>query len=244
MDEQTRYRVTGSLFLLAVAVIVFPMLFDGEGLPPVEIEPLSVERVTPTVMRREDVAPATDLLERSAELSAQVDEEGFLTEEFIAGDFFTELPQDRVTLESMYELGCRLGDMLARLHQQGIIYNDATLSDPDGRSHLMVQAEGSCRLLDFGVSVRLAPGEQLSLEEVYNLARTTPMFRVFAGMNTVDEGMMRFLESYGRQLRRTPLKELMDRDRIFAQEGLNAAAQRLGREIVEPFWEGFAENYA
>lgn len=80
MDEQTRYRVTGSLFLLAVAVIVFPMLFDGEGLPPVEIEPLKVERVAPEVMRREDVAPATDLLERAAELAAQVDDEGFLND--------------------------------------------------------------------------------------------------------------------------------------------------------------------
>lgn len=80
MNEQTRYRVTGSLFLLAVAVIVFPMLFDGEGLPPVEVEPLTVERVAPKVMRREDLAPATDLLERAAELSAQVDDEGYLTD--------------------------------------------------------------------------------------------------------------------------------------------------------------------
>lgn len=80
MNEQTRYRVTGSLFLLAVAVIVLPMLFDGEGLPPVEIEPLDVARVTPAVTRREDVAPATDLEERARELAAQVDDDGFLTD--------------------------------------------------------------------------------------------------------------------------------------------------------------------
>jgi DedD protein len=81
MDEQTRYRVTGSLFLLALAVIVFPMLFDGEGLPPLRIEPLEVPRVTPGVTRRADVAPETDLEARVEELAIQVDEEGFLTAE-------------------------------------------------------------------------------------------------------------------------------------------------------------------
>ncbi len=88
------------------------------------------------------------------------------------------------------------------------------------------------------------PGEQLGLEEVYNLARTTPMFRVFAGMNAGDEGIVRFLESYGRQLRRTSMEELTDRDRVYAQEGLMAVSQRLGQEIIEPFWEGFMESYA
>ena len=80
MDDQTRYRVTGSLFLLAVAVILFPMLFDGAGLPPVEIEPLVVVEDTPVVARLEDVAPATDLLARAEELDRQVDEEGYLAD--------------------------------------------------------------------------------------------------------------------------------------------------------------------
>ena len=81
MDEQTRYRVTGSLFLLAIAVIVFPMLFDGEGLPPVVINPLDVPKEIPDVTRRTDVAPESDLLVRAEELRAQVDEQGFLTEQ-------------------------------------------------------------------------------------------------------------------------------------------------------------------
>ena len=80
MDEQTRYRVTGSLFLLAVAIILFPMLFDGEGLKAVEIEPLDVPKTVPDVSRREDVAPATDLAARVEELAGEVDEEGFQTD--------------------------------------------------------------------------------------------------------------------------------------------------------------------
>ncbi len=80
MDEQTRYRVTGSLFLLAVAIIVFPMMFDGEGLRAVEIEPLDVPKTTPDVSRREDVAPSTDLVARVEELAAEVDDQGFQTD--------------------------------------------------------------------------------------------------------------------------------------------------------------------
>ncbi len=81
MDEHTRYRVTGSLFLLAIAVILFPMLFDGAGLPPVEIEPLSVPAEKPSVTRRMDVAPQTNVVERAAELVAEIDDTGFLTED-------------------------------------------------------------------------------------------------------------------------------------------------------------------
>lgn len=88
MDEQTRYRVTGSLFLLAVAIIIFPMLFDGEGLKAVQIEPLDVPKTVPDVDRRDDIAPATDFEARVEELAGRVDEEGFQTD--AAGTRFGE----------------------------------------------------------------------------------------------------------------------------------------------------------
>ena len=77
MDEQTRYRVTGSLFLLAIAVILFPMLFDGAGLEPLEIEPLNVPKEVPDVPSRETMAPASDFIARADALREAVDEEGF-----------------------------------------------------------------------------------------------------------------------------------------------------------------------
>lgn len=77
MDEQTRYRVTGSLFLLAIAVIIFPMLFDGAGLETVEIAPLDVPKTVPDVPAREAQAPESDLIARAEALSEVMDEEGF-----------------------------------------------------------------------------------------------------------------------------------------------------------------------
>ena len=77
LNEQTRYRVTGSLFLLAIAVIVLPMLFDGAGLEPLELEPLDVPRAVPDVPTRASQAPVSDFVARADELRATVDDEGF-----------------------------------------------------------------------------------------------------------------------------------------------------------------------
>jgi DedD protein len=79
MDEQTRYRATGSLFLLAIAIICLPMIFDGEGLAPVEIEPLALAEESPVVQKIQEIAPASDVVARVDELRSQVDNEGFLT---------------------------------------------------------------------------------------------------------------------------------------------------------------------
>lgn len=82
MKEQTRYRVTGAVFLLAIAIIVLPMVFDGEGvrvkqlpelavpLPPVpseaELTALKIPEATLELHREEmDVA------------SGLIDEDGF-----------------------------------------------------------------------------------------------------------------------------------------------------------------------
>ena len=40
MNEQTRYRITGSIFLAALAIIFLPMLFDGAGVESPVIPPM------------------------------------------------------------------------------------------------------------------------------------------------------------------------------------------------------------
>ena len=77
MKEQTRYRVTGSLFLLALAVIGLPMLFDGAGLPARELPPVTIDAPMPEITRLPEEPPQTDFVARVDELREQVDEEGF-----------------------------------------------------------------------------------------------------------------------------------------------------------------------
>ena len=78
MKDETRYRVTGSLFLLALAVIFLPMLFDGAGLPTVELPPVE-ELPATAVAAPEPPAAPEELLPQIEELRDRVDAEGFDT---------------------------------------------------------------------------------------------------------------------------------------------------------------------
>lgn len=76
VTERNRYRLTGAVFLVAVAAVVLPMLFDGEGVAPMHLDPLprpsfEVDQAMPP---RPDVAPA---IEARRELRAAIDEEGY-----------------------------------------------------------------------------------------------------------------------------------------------------------------------
>ena len=78
MKEQTRYRVTGSLFLLALAVICLPMLFDGAGVPARDLAPLPMAESLPDPAPISRDVPESDFVARVEELRDSVDEGGFL----------------------------------------------------------------------------------------------------------------------------------------------------------------------
>ena len=82
MDEDTkRFRITGSIFLLAILVIVLPMLFDGDGLPTVEIKAIQEVAKDTRIEQPPVAAPAglaeNPYAEKIAELESSVDEDLF-----------------------------------------------------------------------------------------------------------------------------------------------------------------------
>lgn len=182
---------------------------------------------------------------------------GYLTERFAEGEFFTDLPPERrdpstssgrATLRAV---GLSLGGMLRRLHDAGVYYNDATLADPEGRSHLIVApvspeppVEGRlCTLIDFGVSLLVSHHPDYTREEVHNFVRTLPMYRIMAGMAENRAEMDDFLAQYARQMAQATPEDIMARDLKFAQQGLSIAARRMGEGIIAPIREGFVEGY-
>ena len=169
---------------------------------------------------------------------------GYLAEQFADGMFFTDLPPERRDAATMRSVGLQLGGMLRRLHDAGIYYNDATLADPQGRSHLIVADDGGCTLIDFGVSLLLDRHPEYTREEVHNFARTLPMYRIFAGMADNREEMDGFLAEYAGQMARASREDIMARDIKFAQQGLVIAGQKLGQEIIPPLRDGFLEAYS
>ena len=77
MSDQTRYRVTGGLFLLAIVIIFVPMLFDDDGVPSVELAPVDANYQPPVVGTFEDAVPETDLAARVQALRDAADDQGF-----------------------------------------------------------------------------------------------------------------------------------------------------------------------
>ena len=168
---------------------------------------------------------------------------GFLCEDLVRGRFFAELPVETVAEESWLEAGHRLGRMLEALHGRGICYNDATLSDPEGRSHLLVHESGEMTLIDFGVSVLLDRHPRLEGEEVFNLLRTDPMFRVFRGMASGPEDIQRLVYDYGRKLAGTSKEDILSRDLRFTEQGIGYVAKRMGERVGDLVATGFGEAY-
>ena len=181
---------------------------------------------------------------------------GYLTERFAEGVFFTDLPPERrdpstrTGRATLRAVGLSLGGMLRRLHDAGVYYNDATLADPEGRSHLIVApvspepVEGRlCTLIDFGVSLLVSRHPDYTREEVHNFVRTLPMYRIMAGMAENRAAMDDFLAQYARQMAQATPEDIMARDLKFAQQGLSIAARRMGEGIIAPIREGFVEGY-
>ena len=168
---------------------------------------------------------------------------GYLCEQFAEGLFFTDLPAERRDPDTMRAVGLALGGMLRRLHNAGIYYNDATLADPEGRSHLIVNEDGGCTLIDFGVSLLVSRHPDYTREEVHNFVRTLPMYRIMAGMAEGRAEMDEFLAQYARRMAEASPADILARDLKFAQQGLSIAARRMGDDIIAPIREGFLEAY-
>ena len=171
--------------------------------------------------------------------------DGFISEEFVDGRFLTDLSIAEATEDRMRSVGAALADALSRLHAAGICYNDATISDPEGRSHVFVRSDGEIRLIDFGVALLLDNHpEGLTFEDAWNAARTDPMFRLFRQMTVGGDGeaLRRFVADYGRRLAGQTPAEIQSRDWRIAEEGAAIIAARYGPAAADALREGLSES--
>ena len=167
--------------------------------------------------------------------------DGFLTEEFVHGPFLTNLSPEEATTERMHGIGYELGAALSRLHAAGICYNDATVSDPDGRSHTILASGGGIRIIDFGVALLLRDHPaNLTFHDAYNAARTDPMFRLFRQMSSGgdSDALARFINDYGRRLAQQSVEEIQSRDWRIAEEGASVVAARYGAAAADALRAG------
>ena len=168
---------------------------------------------------------------------------GFISEEFVDGSFLTDLTSARGTPQRMHAVGQALAAALSSLHAAGICYNDATISDPDGRSHIIIRPDGEIRLIDFGVALLLDDHpDSLTFEDAWNAARTDPMFRLFRQMTGGgdDDALARFVADYGRRLATQTPAQIQARDWRIAEEGASLIAARFGPDAADALRQGLS----
>ena len=211
--------------------------------------PISVV-VKPCQSRREaEIARIAGELEIGPRQLPSID--GFISEEYVAGTFLTDLTPEQATPERMRGIGAMLREALGRLHAAAVCYNDATIADPEGRSHIIIRRDavndpkpdgaGGIRLIDFGVALLLRDHPQeLSFEDAYNAARTDPMFRLFRQMtgDADQTALGRFVSDYGSRLARQSVHEIQSRDWQIAKEGAAVIATRFGPAAADAVREG------
>ena len=81
MEQKTRYRLTGTLFLLSAGYILIMLLMgepvsESENIPELQVD---IEKI-PDIPAFDEVASESDVVEVIEELKSAVDENGFSTE--------------------------------------------------------------------------------------------------------------------------------------------------------------------
>ena len=81
MEQKTRYRLTGTLFLLSAGYILITLLMgepvsESENIPELQVD---IEKI-PDIPSFDEVASESDVVEVIEELKSAVDEDGFSTE--------------------------------------------------------------------------------------------------------------------------------------------------------------------
>ena len=220
-DGRTRGRVAmirGHIQGEAVGVVIKPCQSPGEA----------------------DIAEIAGQLELGPRQLPSID--GFLTEEFAHGPFLTDLSPEDATAERMHNIGHQLGKALSRLHAAGVCYNDATIADPEGRSHIILSI-GGVLLIDFGVALLLRDHPtDLTFHDAYNAARTDPMFRLFRQMASGPDPdtLGRFIRDYGRRLAQQSVEDIQSRDWRIAHEGISVIAIRYGSLAADALRAGIS----
>ena len=169
--------------------------------------------------------------------------QGFLSEEYISGSFITDNHSNSDIRPRIEDTGIKLGSAFSKLHENKICYNDTILSDPEKRSHLILDRVGDVKLIDFGISLSLEKYPNFSLEETFNYVRTMPIYRMFESMNPTQGDVHSFLKSYQAKFKDISADTIYGRDLQFLTEGLQIISDLLTETDKTAFMHGFHSSY-
>lgn len=166
---------------------------------------------------------------------------GYLTEEFVSGTPFIDLPFGSIDEQALRTLGMNVGELFMRLHSRRILYNDTNIAHDFGQSHVIVKEDLSVRLIDFGVSVDFSNYPSLTDDQLWNLIRFQPMVEIL-GDNLPTHTKQRLIAAGRAALEDSPVEEHLQRDIDLLYTGAGIVQLRFGVSLAA-FLEGFSATY-
>jgi tRNA A-37 threonylcarbamoyl transferase component Bud32 len=166
---------------------------------------------------------------------------GFLSEEYLKGEFILSSKVSS-SAEDFYNYGLQFGKGLSKMHQNEYFYNDTTIADDMGKSHVIITDKG-VRLIDFGVAINLKNHPHYSYEQAANFGRTLPGASMFTAMNPSPEAVMDFVSHYQNIMKQISKDEILKRDLQFLAQGLDFYEMRKNVSVSNSFKEGFWKEY-
>lgn len=163
--------------------------------------------------------------------------EGFITEEYIDAPLFTQRRESPKKL--IYTTGRRFGEILNALHANDIYFNDNSLADDMGRSHLFVPSDRPALLFDYGVALDVSNVRQWSDQEVFDYIRTEPGVNFALQMN--PDAAPQLVAEHAPIVRSMSKEKIFGRDEYFVYEGASCASYRISN--IDAFMTGFTETY-
>jgi len=171
--------------------------------------------------------------------------EGFLHEEFIEGTPLLGLDPEKCTPLYMENLGKKFVEAFKKLHGNNILINDQILTDDFGKSHMIIDANGEVRFVDFGASIDISSFPDLSDEAVISLMRTDP-FMAFS-MHSIDFNSVEERTSVINGYREHILKDIKTKEDLLKKDFqlLNEGLYFLGNRIpnVDSFANAIRSGY-
>lgn len=193
------------------------------------------------------------IAKKAAELEAgpnQLDSiRGFISEVLVQGNPLTRLPEQQRNVTTLRHIGEQFGMTLSRLHKSHIFYNDDSLADDSGRSHVFI-GDGdlpTVTLIDYGVAIDLSLLPNLPDDAIYDYIRTLPDFALLQfRYEMTPEFINQLIEQNRDQINNCQPQVFFQRDLNFFTQGCFFLQTRLNlnQTLADALVSGFKATYS
>jgi len=171
--------------------------------------------------------------------------DGYITEELCDGQCFGSKLLTR-NHDYVINLGMRIGEILGKLHENKIFYNNSLMAVSGMRPHILLRPNNTIALFDYSNSVLVEGMHNLTDEQIFLLAASFPMMnQILTHKYKPHEEFQSLVDEWRPIIERHSPCEFFMRDKQTVTQELNDVLKELDEKynIKDVFMEGFNRTY-